>query len=69
MIAGREANFKRVLDSKSRASIWWPKRKAEARHRTIESKEVTLPDSDRGDRCFGKDIKSATLGAELGITS
>ncbi|GFT66553.1 hypothetical protein TNCV_705601 [Trichonephila clavipes] len=45
------------------------KGKAEARHRTIESEEVTLPNSDRGDRCFEKDIKSATLGAELGITS
>ncbi|GFV94232.1 hypothetical protein TNCV_1136871 [Trichonephila clavipes] len=45
------------------------KGKLRREHRTIESKEVTLPDSDRGDRCFGKDIKSATLGAELGITS
>ncbi|GFT59866.1 THAP domain-containing protein 2 [Trichonephila clavipes] len=35
-------------------------------HRTIESKEVTLPDSDR---CFGKDFKSATLGADLEFTN
>ncbi|GFV74744.1 hypothetical protein TNCV_1039821 [Trichonephila clavipes] len=28
----------------------------EARHRTIESEEVTLPDSDRGDRCFEKTL-------------
>ncbi|GFW96440.1 hypothetical protein TNCV_4357621 [Trichonephila clavipes] len=67
MIAGREANFKRVLDSKESCLHLVAERKAEVRHRTIESEEVTLPDSDRGDRCFEKDIKSATLGAELGI--
>ncbi|GFS79062.1 hypothetical protein TNCV_1194361, partial [Trichonephila clavipes] len=30
------------------------KGKLKREHRTIESNEVTLLDSDRGDRCFGK---------------
>ncbi|GFU96611.1 hypothetical protein TNCV_2660631 [Trichonephila clavipes] len=69
MIAGREANFTRVLDSIESCLHLVAEKETEARHRTIESEEVTLPNSDRGDRRFGKDIKSATLGAELGITS
>ncbi|GFU76581.1 hypothetical protein TNCV_1940691 [Trichonephila clavipes] len=71
MIAGRETNFKRALDST--VSCLPPsggrKGKMKREHRTNESKEVTLPDSDRGEHCFGKDFKSATLGAELRIIS
>ncbi|GFX38279.1 hypothetical protein TNCV_3813251 [Trichonephila clavipes] len=33
-------------------------------HRTIESREVTLADSDRGDRCFGKrQVRDSRRGA------
>ncbi|GFV70215.1 hypothetical protein TNCV_3395971 [Trichonephila clavipes] len=47
MIAGREANFTRVLDSIESCLHLVAEKESEARHRTIESEEVTLPNSDR----------------------
>ncbi|GFS51870.1 hypothetical protein TNCV_3513281 [Trichonephila clavipes] len=69
MIAGREANFTRVLDSIESCLHLVAEKEAEARHRTIESEEVTLPNSDRGDRCFEKTLSPRPRRGARRITS